>query len=106
LVLALEVEPPAPLDVELVDERRPEVAGHRRRQGSELLRRQAGSGFEEPAVDPVQVVEEVEDVGLAHGRSMRLIRGKRCQVFRSRLRPTSATGEIVHGGRRRPAQAR
>ena len=55
-VVAAEPDPPAPLDVELVDERGPEVAQRRRRRVDE--RDVDGvRGAEDPVADPVDVAE-------------------------------------------------
>ena len=55
--LALEAEAPAALDVELVDERRPQVSiGHRRRV-EEFIRRQLGGAIKASVAQPVQEPE-------------------------------------------------
>ena len=67
------------LNAGLVDERRPEVPRRHLRGGGQLVVRQLLGRVEEPVVDPVHVVEQVEDVGRAHARIIATKAATRCQ---------------------------
>jgi hypothetical protein len=93
--LALEPEPPAPLDVELVNQCRPQVADGQVGGRHEPVRGEARGRRQEPAIGPVQVVEEGRDVVAAHG-------GLRADRTGPSSRRFMTTTVMVGGPGRRP----